>query len=288
VTELATAAPAAPHNAGMDAIVRLFAALTPAAWTAAAAAYLVVFVKDDAGARRWAPRLAWTAAAVHVASLVAVGLRGVCPMLVAGGVVSGLGLAVGVIHLLLERRADDRAIGVFPIAAAALFALAATAADPFRLPDPSIPRATTAVHVTSAVLGYAGLFLGALFGALYLVQRHALKRRRFGLFWERLPSLELLDQFSRRSLVAAVAFLTLTIGFGHAVRRAAAPGASYWQVEIVATNALWLACLVVVLARRAGKIRPAASAVGAVCLFAAAMLVMLVVEAFSTAHGAGL
>src|SRR5882724_7845272 len=99
----------------VESLVRLLAALTPAAWTAAAAAYLFVFVKDDAGAARWAPRLAWTAVGVHVAALAAVGMRGVCPMLVTGSVVSGLGLAVGVIHLLLERRANDRAIGIFPV-----------------------------------------------------------------------------------------------------------------------------------------------------------------------------
>jgi len=268
----------------VDAIVRMFAALTPAAWIAAAAAYLVAFVKDDAGALRWAPRIAWAAVGVHVAGLAAVGLRGVCPMIVPGSVVSGLGLAVGVIHLLLERRTKDRAIGIFPIGAAALFALAAAAADPLRRPDPSIPTGTTAVHVTSAVLGYAGLLLAALFGALYLVQRRALKSHRFGLFWERLPSLELLDQFSRRSLVAAVLFLTLTIGFGHVVRRTTAPDGAYWDATVVATNAVWLACLVVVVARRLDKMRPAASAVAAVCLFVLAMADMLVVDVFSEVH----
>jgi len=268
----------------VEAIVRLFAALTPAAWTAAAAAYLVVFVKGDAGALRWAPRLAWTAAAVHAAGFLAVGARGVCPMLVPGSVVSGLGLAVGVIHLLLERRADDRAIGIFPISAAALFAVGAAAADPLGRPDPSTPVGTTAVHVTCVVLGYAGLLLAAMFGALYLVQQRALKRHRFGLFWERLPSLELLDQFSRRSLAAGLLFLTLTIGFGHVVRRATAPDGAYWEAAVVATNAVWLACLAVVAARRFGKIRPTASALAAVGLFLLAMADMVVVEVLSDVH----
>jgi len=135
---------------------------------------------------------------------------------------------VGVVHLVLERRAKDRAIGIFPVAAAALFALAGAAADPTRRPDPSIPHGTTALHVTGAILGYAGLLLAALFGALYLVQRRALKAKKFGLFWDRLPSLELLDEFSSRSLVAGVVFLTFTIAFGHLVRRAAPQAESYW------------------------------------------------------------
>jgi hypothetical protein len=147
-------------------LIRLLDALAPAVWTAAGAAYLFVFLRQDAGAARWAPRLAWAAAAVQLAALLAVGATGVCPMLVPGSAVAGMGLAVGVIHLLLERRANDRAIGVFPIAAAALFALAGAAGDPTRRPDPAIPAGTTALHVTAAILGYAGVFLAALFGAL--------------------------------------------------------------------------------------------------------------------------
>jgi ABC-type uncharacterized transport system permease subunit len=268
----------------MESVVRLFSALVPSAWVAAAAAYLVLFVRQDAGAERWAPRLAWTAVAVHLAGLGAVGLLGVCPMLVPGSVVSGLGLAVGVVHLVLERRAKDRAIGVFPVAAAALFALAGAAADPTRRPDPSIPHATTALHVTGAILGYAGLLLAALFGALYLVQRRALKAKRFGLFWERLPSLELLDEFSSRSLAAGVVFLTFTIAFGHVVRRAAPQADSYWDAKIVATNVLWLVALAVVVARRLNRIRPATSAFASVALLLLTLANLLVVDLFSKVH----
>jgi ABC-type uncharacterized transport system permease subunit len=271
----------------MESVVRLFSALVPSAWVAAAAAYLVLFVRQDAGAERWAPRLAWTAVAVHLAGLGATGLLGVCPMLLPGSVVSGLGLAVGVVHLVLEGRAKDRAIGVFPISAAAIFAVAAAAADPLRRPDASVPTGTTAVHVMSVILGYAGLLLAALFGALYLVQQRALKAKKFGLFWERLPSLELLDQFSRRSLAAAVLFLTLTIAFGHLVRRAVGvpPGESYWVASIVTTNALWLAGLAVVVGRRFLRFRPGPAATASVLLFALAMANLFVVEFIDRAHG---
>jgi ABC-type uncharacterized transport system permease subunit len=270
----------------MESVVRLFAALAPAAWTAAAAAYLVLFVRQDAGAGRWAPRVAWIAAFVQLAAIASVGALGICPMLVPASAISALGLAVGVIYLLLERRAMTPSMGVFPASVAALLALAAAASDPLRRPAAGLPHGTTALHVTSAVLGYAGLLLAALFGALYLVQRRALKAHRFGLFWERLPSLELLDQFSRRSLFAAALFLTMTIGFGHVVRRAMGvpPGESYWEASIVATNALWLASVVIAAARRIDRVRPAAAATASVVLFGMAMANLVVVDAFSRVH----
>jgi ABC-type transport system involved in cytochrome c biogenesis permease subunit len=111
-----------------------------------------------------------------------------------------------------------------------------------------------------------------------------MKRHRFGLFWERLPSLELLDDFSRRSLVAGVVFLTLTILVGHAVRRAVPEGGGYWVVEIVGTNLLWLVGAVVVAARRFGGIRPAAAASASVALFVLAMGNLVAIGMLSSAH----
>jgi ABC-type uncharacterized transport system permease subunit len=268
----------------MDALIRLLAVAAPAAWTAAAVLYLFVFLREEPGAERWAPRAAWTAVAIHLLALASPGMRGLCPMVLPASMLSGLGLAVGTVHLLVESRARDRGIGVFPIALAALISLAAAAADPLHVPSGTLPPASTSVHVTGAILGYAGLLLAALFGALYLVQRHALKRHRFGLFWERLPSLELLDSFSRRSLVAGVVFLTLTIGFGHLARRSVQPGESYWDAKIIATNALWLAALLVVIARRLNRIRPMTSALAAVGLFVLTLANLLVVDLFSSVH----
>lgn len=268
----------------MDALIRLLAVAAPAAWTAAAVLYLFVFLREDAAAERWAPRVAWTAVAIHLLALASPGARGVCPMVLPASMLSGLGLAVGTVHLLVESRARDRAIGVFPITLAALITLASAAADPAHRPAEALPPSSTAVHVTGAILGYAGLLLAALFAALYLVQRHALKRHRFGLFWERLPSLELLDAFSRRSLVAGVVFLTLTIGFGHLLRRSVLAGDSYWDAKIVATNLLWLAALVVVVARRFDRIRPATSAFASVALFLLTLANLLVVDLFSRVH----
>lgn len=268
----------------MEFVIRFLDALVPAAWTAAAAAYLMVFVRDDQGALRWAPRLAWTAVAIHLLAIGAVGALGFCPMLDTGSVVSGLGLAVGAVHLVLEGRAGNRAIGVFPAAAVALFALAGAASDPLKRPSTTLPHGTTAIHVTVAVLGYAGLFLAALFGALYLVQQGALKKHRFGLFWERLPSLELLDSFSRRSLAAGAIFLTLTIGFGHLVRRELPPTEGYWDAKVVATNLIWLSAVLVVLGRLFSRLRPAFCAVASVALFGMAMVNMVVVDIFSHVH----
>ncbi len=269
----------------MDMPLHLLDALVPSAYTAAAAAYLLVFLREDAGAARWSRRLTWLAITLHLLVFLAPYWLTAKFALSAGSVLSGMGVAVAVVYLWLEGRMKTRAIGVFPIALSGLFAIVGSAAGfPTAPPPGDLPPVSTALHIACAIVGYAGLLLAALFGALYLVQRHALRARRFGLFWERLPSLELLDAFSSKSLLAGAAFLTVLIGVGHVLRRDVAPQESYFDAKIMATNLLWLGAVVVALGRSLHRLRPFASAVASLALFAFALGNMFVVDAFSRVH----
>ena len=271
----------------MEPLARALQGLSPAAWTAAAAAYLLVFRRQDAGADRWCRPLAFLALGVNALLLVVVGLAGRPMVASAGGVLTSMGLAVAGVHLVLEGRIGTRAIGVFPIAVAVALAIGSAAADVLRVPATAMPRWSTGAHVFGAVLAYSGMLLAALYGVLYLLQRHALRAHRFGLLFERLPSLELLDQFSWRSLLAAVVFLTLTIGFGHVVGRAPGLAFDYYDPKIMFTNLIWLGGLLLSASRGLQWLRPATSAWGCVVLFTFAIGNMLVVDMFSKVHPAG-
>ena len=268
----------------MEAVARILQSLVPAAWMAAAAAYLLVFRRQDAGADRWCRRLAFAAAGLHALLFLAVGLAGRPMVASAAGVLSSMGLAVASVHLVLEGRIGTRAIGVFPVLVAVAFSVGSDAADMLRIPQADLPRWSTGAHVLGAVLAYSGLLLAALYGTLFLLQRRALRSRRFGLLFDRLPSLELLDQFSWRSLVAAVACLTVTIAMGHVVGRTPGLAFDYGDPKIMFTNLLWLGALLLATSRGFGWLRPATSAVCAVALFVLAIGNMLVVDMFSRVH----
>ena len=76
----------------------------------------------------------------------------------------------------------------------------------------------------------------------------------------------------------------MTISVGHLVRGATGRTETYWDAKIVATDLIWLACVVVVALRRLGRMRPATSAVSALVLFALALSNLLVVDIFSEVH----
>lgn len=269
----------------MEALVRALHVLVPVLWTAAAAAYWVVFVRDDAPAARWGARLSLLAALTHLADLVATGAAGLTPLLQPGTLVSGMGLAAAVVYIVLERKIGKPSIGVFAIATAAILATAGAAGgDPFAAAPQGVPTGRTSVHVAGAIAGYAGLLLAAIFGALLLAQQRALRNRRFGLFWERLPSIELLDAFTRGSLGAATIFLTVTIGLGHMARHSSDRMGPYWDPKVIATNLLWLLTLLTFAARKSRRIRPTAAAAASIGLFALAFVNMAIVNRFSQVH----
>lgn len=270
----------------MEALLRALHAIVPVVWTASAMAYLFVFLREDDDAERWAPRLAWWAVALHLGEFAAEVALGATPLVVPGTLMSGMGLSAALVYLALERRIGRRTIGVFAVGTAAVLATAGAAVgDPMAAPEEGFPELSTSLHVGGAILGYGGLLLAALFGGLYLLQRGSLRSRRFGLFFERLPSLELLDQFSAGSLAAGTVFLTITIAFGHVVRRVAEPDAVYWDAKVVVTNALWLASLLVIVARRARRLQAPGAARLSLGLFALALCNLFVANVFSRFHG---
>jgi cytochrome c-type biogenesis protein CcsB len=67
------------------------------------------------------------------------------------------------------------------------------------------------VHMGTLVLGNAALAIACLVGILYLIQERAIKDKRRGFFFSRLPSLKLLDTVGYASLVVGFPLLTFGI-----------------------------------------------------------------------------
>jgi ABC-type transport system involved in cytochrome c biogenesis permease subunit len=73
-------------------------------------------------------------------------------------------------------------------------------------PPPPLQGVWVWLHVLTAFAGYAVFSLASVLAAAYLVQDHNMKQKRFGLVWERLPTLETLDHL-----------MGLQVGFGFAL-----------------------------------------------------------------------
>ncbi|MCL4550393.1 MAG: cytochrome c biogenesis protein, partial [Bacteroidetes bacterium] len=70
------------------------------------------------------------------------------------------------------------------------------------------------LHVISALLGYSGIIISAVYGVLFWLLYRNLKENKFGLIFNRLPSLEILEKLSFYAAVIGFILLTLAIVIG--------------------------------------------------------------------------
>lgn len=110
----------------------------------------------------------------------------------------------------------------------------------------SIARLSTEVksfwisfHVTVIFLAYASFTVASGFAILYLIQQRQLKSHQVNLFFRRLPSLEVLDDYSNRAISFGLPFMTMTIVTG-IIRAVKEFPNWYLDPVVISTTATWL------------------------------------------------
>ena len=186
------------------------------AYIIAAVVYLRYFLTRGT-ALRWLCRpVLLGATALHASQLVLISTQqGGLPLVGPGQAMSVMVLTTVLIYLAIEWRLDRRILGMFVLVLAAVFQLLATVLAPEIAPLPeSLRTGRLPMHALPAVIGYAGLSLGAVFALLLLFLRSRIKRRQLGLLYRRLPSLRTLDKMSYHANAMGFGLLTLGVVTG--------------------------------------------------------------------------
>jgi ABC-type transport system involved in cytochrome c biogenesis permease subunit len=196
--------------------IRLLATLLPILYGLLSLAYALVFFRNDPVARRLAPRGLVVTLCLHgvYLGLIAAQERRV-PIATSFEAMSALALALGIAYLVQEKRSGTPHTGVIFIP---LIFMCQTLASAFSNPShevkPLLQSPLFGVHIATALLGYAAFAVSAIFGLLYVMLYHNLKAHRFGIVYERLPSLEVLSAMNMRAAVFGLGCLTLAIAVG--------------------------------------------------------------------------
>lgn len=95
-------------------------------------------------------------------------------------------------------------------------------------------------HVAFVLIGYSSITLSGIFGLLYLLLYRAIKYNKYGSFYKRLPSLQMLEELTHNSLVFGYIFLTLTIVIGVFWLPHSILNFSYTDPKLVATFSIWM------------------------------------------------
>jgi ABC-type uncharacterized transport system permease subunit len=162
-------------------------------------------------------------------------------------------------YLYLELTTDERAMGVFILPIVIGLQVIPVLYPGMESPDPVLDSPWFWVHVASLLFAYASFALAGMLGVTYMLQFKEIKKKHLGYFYERLPSLQVLDVMNSRAV--AIGWLCLTIGLAVGVMwmsqaRAASPENSNLQAmslddpKIFIATLTWVVYSFAVLARR--------------------------------------
>ena len=117
-------------------------------------------------------------------------------------------------YLYIELTTDERAMGVFILPL--LVSLQAIPALRPGVEDlaPVLQGPLFGVHVSSLLFAYASFALACVIGVTYVLLFKEIKAKHLGLFYARLPSLQVLDRMNHVAIVVGWVFLTIGIIVG--------------------------------------------------------------------------
>jgi cytochrome c-type biogenesis protein CcsB len=95
-------------------------------------------------------------------------------------------------------------------------------------------------HVISIFIGHASFALACGVGVLYIVQENAIKGKKHGFFYKRLPSLDLLDSTGYASITAGFTLLTIGLITGFVYAKSAWGRFWSWDPKEVWSGITWL------------------------------------------------
>ena len=195
------------------------------------------------------------------------------------------GWAIVGVFLLFQYKFNLKILGIYAAPLAALIMIIA-----FRLPRAPVEVKTAfnsfwlIMHIVTIFIGEASLALACGIGILYLVQEHAIKTKKHGFFFRRLPSLEMLDNTGYNCIIAGFAMLTLGLITGFVYAKSVWGIFWSWDPKEVWSGITWLLYAALLHERLVVGWRGRRAAIMAIIGFAVIVFTFIGVNFFLQGH----
>ena len=211
-------------------MTHMFFILTVALYSCAATAYLACLVRTSSVLTRWAGRILAVGFTTHLLSTIHLAVKmKYLPLTNMQESLSFFSLAIVGGFIFFERRYKVTTLGSFilPIALVMLTASSTLHVVARQLP-PILQSNWFWFHALLAFASYACFTIAAGVAVMYLIQRYFLKTKHFGALFQKLPSLETMDDISYRCLSVGWPLLTIAIISG-----------SIWSDQAMGSYWIW-------------------------------------------------
>lgn len=211
-------------------MTHLFIILTVALYGCATAAYLACLVRTSPSLTRWAGRMLAAGFIAHLLSTIHLANKmKYLPLTNMQESLSFFSLAIVGAFIYFERRFKVTTLGSFVVPVALMMLLASSSLHgEVRQLHPVLQSNWFWFHALLAFASYACFTIAAGIAVMYLIQRYFLKTKHFGALFQKLPSLETMDDISYRCLTVGFPLLTVAIISG-----------SIWSEQAVGSYWVW-------------------------------------------------
>jgi ABC-type uncharacterized transport system permease subunit len=96
------------------------------------------------------------------------------------------------------------------------------------------------LHVSTAILSYTAFSISAIYAILYFLLYKSIKSNKFGLYFNKLPDLEILEKLSFTAMSIGLVLLSIAIIIGIIWLPSAFPNFSYYDPKIISTFIVWI------------------------------------------------
>jgi ABC-type uncharacterized transport system permease subunit len=245
-------------NSPVLVLAKICEALLPLAYSAAFGIYALAFYRREEVFQRWSRPALVTALSVHTLLIYARTMyHGHCLVYTPFEMMTLISFTVTLTYLIVELATRERGTGMFFVGLALIFQTISMMFAPgveVAGANPVLLQNIVGAHISMALIGYTAFAMSAVYGGLYLMLYRRLKGNRFGSFFQRLPSLQLLEKMSEKAALIGMGFLTVSIAIGLIWLPDVLPNFSYADPKLIATGMVWAVYAMALLAKYVVKI----------------------------------
>jgi ABC-type transport system involved in cytochrome c biogenesis permease subunit len=118
-------------------------------------------------------------------------------------------------YLYTEATSDERSMGIFIVVPLVLLQLIPVLNKPvMEAPSTVLQSPLFIVHVSAMLFAYASFGIACMIGVTYVLLFKEIKKKQLGFFYQRLPSLQVLDRMNMRAVGIGWTFITAGIIVG--------------------------------------------------------------------------
>ncbi|MEZ0311798.1 MAG: inner membrane protein YpjD [Myxococcota bacterium] len=224
----------------MQTALDLLNTLLPLLYALAMVNYIVYLVRDDPFSARTCTPFLVAVFGLHCVYFLLGSLHHASsPIATMPEVLSAVALSVAGVYLYVERVQGSKVTGPFQLPMVVVMQLiASTLMHQATHPSPSA-SAGFSLHAFAAVLAHSAFVVGAVYAIMYVVMYRALKAKRFGVVFQRLPPLDKLAGMGFGATALGWVLLTASIIVGFVITKDVSESA-YRNPYVIGALGIWL------------------------------------------------